>query len=93
LCYGVDQLLSTHQRADIKSKAMSLVMSAFTAGIFFPGLYMSNFLIDRASAQVKLTGFETTYDPRSYGMGDDERRVASRNEVETLGDLFDDLGF
>jgi hypothetical protein len=93
LCYGMAGLLSPQARAEIKSKAMNLVTIAFMAGVFFPGLYMFNFLIDRASAQVKLTRFETTYDPRSHGMGDDDKKVVSRNAVEAVGDLFGDLGF
>jgi hypothetical protein len=93
LAYGLSDLLTEDQRATIKAKAVSVVETAFNAGVFFPGLYMSNFLVDRASTKVKLTGFEITFDPRSHGMGVEHRNSSLKNALIKVEDLFTDLGF
>jgi len=93
LAYGVSVLLTEDQRAKIKANGTNIVKTAFNANVFFPGLYMSNFLVDCASTKVKLTGFEITFDPRSHGMGVENRNSSSKNALLEVADLFTDLGF
>ena len=77
----------------IREQVLNIVKRVQEDDIYFPVLYLDNFLVSTEYAGVRLFGFGNTFNPNDLYDTPEERELHAKVTIETLEDLLEDMGF
>jgi hypothetical protein len=84
--------LTIEQRQAVRIAVLSLTKRAYEHRIFFPDIGPWNFLVN-SKDQVQMAGFESSYDPKSYGVDEKAMSAGRSNSIIQVEDMLDSLGY